>query len=227
MGSAASTASAPVSPAIRSSSPASVTAATYDGIVLEEAALTLAILAVALSIAAVVLARRRRPDPTAEARRQLETLVEAQTAVSAGGAERPARADARRLALHTRRGRTADRRRAATGAGGARARGGRRARRRPGRDHAPRRRAPAWLARRPRPNTAGARDRAAAARAAPEAADRGSGGEDRGRGVGARRTSDEQRASVLRLREELERARSRRCRRRWRSSRRIRASGAA
>ena len=50
---------------------------------LEEAALTLAILAVALSIAAVVLARRRRPDPTAEARRQLETLVEAQTAVSA------------------------------------------------------------------------------------------------------------------------------------------------
>ena len=50
---------------------------------LEEAALTLAILAFALSVAAVVLARRRRADPTAEARRQLEALVEEQTTVSA------------------------------------------------------------------------------------------------------------------------------------------------
>ena len=61
-GSAASTASAPVAAAIRSSSPASVTAATYDGIVLEEAALTLAILAFVLAIAALALARRRPPD---------------------------------------------------------------------------------------------------------------------------------------------------------------------
>jgi localization factor PodJL len=51
--------------------------------VLEEAAFTLAILAVALSVAAVVLARKRRPDPTAEARRQLQTLVEEETTVSA------------------------------------------------------------------------------------------------------------------------------------------------
>ena len=50
---------------------------------LDEAALTLAILAFALSVAAVVHARRRRPDPTAEARRQLESLVEEQTTVSA------------------------------------------------------------------------------------------------------------------------------------------------
>ncbi len=50
---------------------------------LEEAALTVAILAFALSIAAVVVARKRRPDPTAEARRQLETLVAEQTTASA------------------------------------------------------------------------------------------------------------------------------------------------
>lgn len=50
---------------------------------LEEAALTLAILAFALSAAAVVRARRRTADPTAEARRQLEALVEEQTTVSA------------------------------------------------------------------------------------------------------------------------------------------------
>ena len=50
---------------------------------LEEAALTFAILAFALSTAAVLVARRRRADPTADARRQLETLVAEQTAASA------------------------------------------------------------------------------------------------------------------------------------------------
>jgi len=51
--------------------------------VLEEAALTVAILAFALSVAAVLIARKRRADPTAEARRRLETLVAEQTAASA------------------------------------------------------------------------------------------------------------------------------------------------
>ena len=51
---------------------------------LAEAALTLAVLALALSGAALLVARqRRRTDPTAEARRQLEMLVAEQTAASA------------------------------------------------------------------------------------------------------------------------------------------------
>jgi len=51
--------------------------------VLDELALTLAALALALSIAAFLIARRRPRDPTAEARRQIEALVEEQTAASA------------------------------------------------------------------------------------------------------------------------------------------------
>ncbi len=51
--------------------------------VVAEVALTLAALAFVLSLAAVTLARRRRSDPTAEARRALETLVAEQTAASA------------------------------------------------------------------------------------------------------------------------------------------------
>ena len=50
---------------------------------LEEAALTLAILALALSIAALALARRRPADPTAAARSELEALVAEQTSASA------------------------------------------------------------------------------------------------------------------------------------------------
>jgi hypothetical protein len=52
-------------------------------IVVAEVALTLAALAFVLSLAAVTLARRRRSDPTTEARRALETLVAEQTAASA------------------------------------------------------------------------------------------------------------------------------------------------
>ena len=48
-----------------------------------EVALTLAALAFVLSAVAVLAARHRRGDPTAEARRQLETLVAEQTAASA------------------------------------------------------------------------------------------------------------------------------------------------
>jgi len=51
--------------------------------VLEEAALTVAIVAFALSIAAVLIARKRRADPTEEVRLRLETLVAEQTAASA------------------------------------------------------------------------------------------------------------------------------------------------
>ena len=50
---------------------------------LEEAALTVAIVAFALSIAAVLIARKRRADPTEEVRLRLETLVAEQTAASA------------------------------------------------------------------------------------------------------------------------------------------------
>jgi hypothetical protein len=51
--------------------------------VLEEVALTLAALALVLSVAAVLIARTKRGDPTAEARGRLEELVSEQTAASA------------------------------------------------------------------------------------------------------------------------------------------------
>jgi hypothetical protein len=51
--------------------------------VLDELAFTLAALALLLSVAALLIARRKRRDPTAEARRQLEALVEEQTTASA------------------------------------------------------------------------------------------------------------------------------------------------
>ena len=129
---------------------------------LEEAALTLAILAFALSVAAVVLARRRRADPTAEARRQLEALVEEETAVSAEELKsRLARLradslstlaeDERRIA-DERRQELAERERAA-GVELAEALAA---------TAAPRRRAAARLDGRPRPDAAGAGDGAAA-----------------------------------------------------------------
>ena len=48
-----------------------------------EVAQTIAALALVLSAVAIVLARKRRSDPTAEARAALETLVAEQTAASA------------------------------------------------------------------------------------------------------------------------------------------------
>ena len=50
---------------------------------LAEVALTLAALALALSLGAVLIATRRRRDPTADARRRLEALVAEQTTASA------------------------------------------------------------------------------------------------------------------------------------------------